>query len=70
MIGKTFVFIGQPVDIWGLDFFLSVNAQFAVTEVIGKDVDDVGLLKDIDFGSYHSKEKPGKTMVVEVKSEM
>ena len=44
MVGELDPLTGEAVNIGSFDFFLPVAAEFAVTEVIGKDENNVGLL--------------------------
>ena len=43
VMGEADSFFGQLVNIGSLDFGLSVGAEFAISEVIGQNKNDVGL---------------------------
>ena len=42
MVAEANAFLGQLVNVGGLDFGLTVGSEFAVSEVIGEDEDDIG----------------------------
>lgn len=44
MAGKTDAVGGELVDVWGAEVFLTVGGDVVVTQVIGDDINDVGLL--------------------------
>lgn len=43
VVGEADSLLGQLINVGRFDFLLSVGTQFAISEVIGEDEDDVGL---------------------------
>ncbi len=46
MLGEPYSFTGQTVDMRGLKQFLAVTTQVSVAQVVGQNIDDIGLLFD------------------------
>lgn len=43
MLGKSDPLFGQPIDVWRLDFLLSIAAKLAIAEVVSKDENNIWL---------------------------
>ena len=60
MTGEPHTFTGKTVDVWCLQFRLSVAGQVAVSQVVSQDVNDVRLVRSETGAADENKDCNGE----------
>jgi hypothetical protein len=64
VLGETHAVGRELVEVWGFDLGLAVAAQLPVPEVVGVDVDDVGLFVS-EGGNGNQAQQQGREQTVD-----